>query len=353
MDDVHFDYIQYYPALNGSKYLLHFIDTHSGYHVVQDLKDKSAQTIQPILLGFAQWVLNQGSRIRKLHSDDDTAIKSIKQYLQHRGMELSRSSPHNHGQNGHAERAGGILTILIRTILTHAGLPEALWPWIAQAAAYILNRRPTARLKWRTPTEIFLKKPSSLRSLYIIGCKAYVLKKTIPKGDKLSPRVWIGYLVGFQATNIWHIWDPVARRVFSAHDVTFDEFILYKDTQKNIPQPQQRTQDENTLIAQHEITLSRPPVTNQVPFTAPPIFDQEADEPPEEAETTQCFIPEQISSLPTPPDSTEGTPQPDPQNNLTSQITSFHIANLRRTKAEHSAFQIGLPSAYPTTLKAI
>ena len=249
MDFVHFDLIHYHRALNGARYLFHLIDTHSGFHVVQDFRDRSAPTIQPYILGFAQWVLNQGSRVRHLHTDDERALLGFNQYLQHRGIEFTRSSPYNANQNPHAERAGSVLTTLIRTMLIHAGLPETLWPWVAHAAAYILNRRPTQRLQWHTPTEILYKgKKQSLRAIRVIGCKAYVLRKTRPQGDKLSPRVWIGYLVGFQASNIWHIWDPASQRVITARDVQFDESALYKDTLRDIPQLTQHTPDDTTII---------------------------------------------------------------------------------------------------------
>jgi hypothetical protein len=103
---------------------------------------------------------------------------------------------------------------------------------------YILNRRPAERLNWRTPVAVLQphdQKHHTLRPIRVIGCKAYVLRKNIPKRDKLSPRAWIGYLVGIQTNNIWHIWDPSIDRVRTVRDVTFDEEALYKNTQQDIP----------------------------------------------------------------------------------------------------------------------
>jgi hypothetical protein len=93
----------------------------------------------------------------------------------------------------------------MRTIIVHAELPDRFWPWVAQAAAYVINRRPIARLNWQTPIAVLQPhEPShhTLGPICVIRCKAYVLRKTIPKLEKLNPRAWIGYLISFQSNNI-------------------------------------------------------------------------------------------------------------------------------------------------------
>ena len=48
------------------------------------------------------------------------------------------------------------------------------------------------------------------------GCKAYVLLKgpaKPPRKQKLAPRAFIGYLVGYDSTAIYRVWDPVAYTV--------------------------------------------------------------------------------------------------------------------------------------------
>ena len=43
----------------------------------------------------------------------------------------------------------------------------------------------------------------------------------------MSPRAAIGYLVGYDASNIWRIWIPSKRRIVRARDVEFDETRFY------------------------------------------------------------------------------------------------------------------------------
>ena len=52
------------------------------------------------------------------------------------------------------------------------------------------------------------------------------LKKT-KRLDRLKPKAWIGYLVGYDSTNIYQIWNPVFNRVIRTRDVIFDETKVF------------------------------------------------------------------------------------------------------------------------------
>lgn len=43
----------------------------------------------------------------------------------------------------------------------------------------------------------------------------------------MAPRAWVGYLVGYTASNIWKIWDPKANTVTDERDVKFIEEIMF------------------------------------------------------------------------------------------------------------------------------
>ena len=68
-----------------------------------------------------------------------------------------------------------------------------------------------------------------LHHLRAYGCKCYVLIKS--KGDpqyrskrrKLGAKAHIGFLVGYESTNIYRVWIPHKRKVVSVRDVIFDE----------------------------------------------------------------------------------------------------------------------------------
>jgi hypothetical protein len=43
----------------------------------------------------------------------------------------------------------------------------------------------------------------------------------------LNPRNWIGYLVGYDSTNIYRVWNPKSNRVVQTRDVIFDEDYVF------------------------------------------------------------------------------------------------------------------------------
>jgi hypothetical protein len=45
--------------------------------------------------------------------------------------------------------------------------------------------------------------------------------------QRLDPKAWIGYLVGYRSSNIYRIWIPLLAKVISTRDVTFDEQIVF------------------------------------------------------------------------------------------------------------------------------
>ena len=73
----------------------------------------------------------------------------------------------------------------------------------------------------------------NLAHLQVFGCKAYpyIAKEQHLRTDKLSPRASIGYLVGYDSSNIYHVWIPSTGIVISSRDVTFDETTRYSGKQ--------------------------------------------------------------------------------------------------------------------------
>ena len=49
-----------------------------------------------------------------------------------------------------------------------------------------------------------------------------VLKKTQCL-KRLQPKAWIGYLVGYNSTNIYRIWNPITAQIVCTRDVMFNE----------------------------------------------------------------------------------------------------------------------------------
>ena len=108
---------------------------------------------------------------------------------------------------------------MARQMTIDSNLPSYLWPEAAKTAVYIQNRIPHRAIDWKSPHEAlaaylgndtphWLQAKPDLSNIRIFGCKAYVRITKLPRLAKLAPRAAIGYLVGYEAHNIWRIWIP-------------------------------------------------------------------------------------------------------------------------------------------------
>jgi hypothetical protein len=195
----------------------------------------------PIIQDAVNWLqLRYSLTVSVVRSDSELNRKKTKEWFNRRGITFERCAPDTHEQNGTAERAGGVIMAKARAMRLSGKLPHALWREIVSAAAYLYNRTPRYSLGWKSPYEVFQgymmtsqgvtgpRKPI-LHHLKAYGCKCYALIKSTGDPDypkklqKLAPRAHIGYLVGYESTNIYRVWIPHKKKVISARDVIFDE----------------------------------------------------------------------------------------------------------------------------------
>ena len=148
------------------------------------------------------------------------------------------------------------MTVKVRYIRVDAGLPEDLWPECYVAAAYLADRTPTAALSWDSSLTYSQKAlGESIRPeishLRVYGCKAYVLLKESEapgKSHKLMPRAFAGYLVGYNSTNIYRIWNPATYTVKGYHNIIFDK---NKRFHPGAEMPQKETEPQLKIVEIH------------------------------------------------------------------------------------------------------
>ena len=105
-----------------------------------------------------------------------------------------------------------------------------LWLEIVKAIGYIRNRTLVQKLVQKTPFKAIKKKKPQYTHMHVYRCRAYPLDYYIPKKKKLEPRAYIGYLVGYDSTNIYRIWILTYKKVICTRDVTMDNNLLYNPT---------------------------------------------------------------------------------------------------------------------------
>jgi hypothetical protein len=187
------------------------------------------------------------------------------------GIKIEMRSPDTPAQLGGAERAGAVIFTVARVIRIHAGLPKALANELVCTAVRLLNVTPTKALGWRTPQEMVTGIRPDLSRLHVIGSLAFILNKHLLKGDKLEKRTFEGFLIGYDALNIYRVWLPHSNYVIRVQDVRFiDE--LYKE--KLLTPPVEPRIIETVHIPEEEydrdtIVVAQPIRQRQEATTAP------------------------------------------------------------------------------------
>ena len=228
---------------NGDVWALHAVCEYTKLHEICTLKDRHKFTVVPAIIRLINKIEKAyGYQVAIVFLDGDVGYgraeanlgSSAKEELESAGIKVEVRSPDTPAQLGGAERAGAIIVIVARVLRIHAGIPKALANELVCTAAKLLNFTPTKSIDWRTPQEMVTGVRPDLSRLHIIGSRGFVLNKHLPRGDKLEDRTFEGFLVGYDASNIFRVWLPNTNRVIRVRDVRFiDE--LYKDKPSTIP----------------------------------------------------------------------------------------------------------------------
>ncbi|KJZ69618.1 hypothetical protein HIM_10981 [Hirsutella minnesotensis 3608] len=244
---VYIDIFSLHTSYNGKRAALLVRDEFTGLILTYLLANSTQSAVIEALEAFAAYIKRQWNLyVCVIHRDNDPALKSdFTEWVVRQGIEDEPTAPYTPAQNGPAERSGGVISTKARTMQIGASLPAELWPETWQAATYLHNRSPQQAQDWKTPFEklqLWLQQQNrdtgyaqsqpDIAHLKAYGCKAYpltkdALKRIQRKDLKTAPQAEIGYLVGYESSNIFRIWIPTLSEVRRVRDVTFDERSFY------------------------------------------------------------------------------------------------------------------------------
>jgi hypothetical protein len=242
-----------------------------------------------------------------------------------------------------------------------ANLPESLWPKIVSAAGYLMNRTPRKSFGWKSPWQdlqeclgLPVHQPD-ISHLKVYGCKAYALipPEKIPRKDKLAPRAEIGWLIGYQSTNIYEIWIPQPFKIIQSRDVTFDERTKFDPSQLttipvpapvpvptviNIPElvyedlADAASSDELEANIEDEESVGETPLEKNTPASTPsppwPTPDATPDPPPTDPS------PPPPPQLPDP--TTEPSQRPKPSREIFGDVGAVNLVEGSRIRKASS-----------------
>ncbi|KAK4078062.1 hypothetical protein Purlil1_12083 [Purpureocillium lilacinum] len=234
------DIFEFPAAYNTHRYVLLATDEFSGMMFSWSMASKAE--VSRIIKNFeARIKRHTGASICKIRIDSERTIINLP-YQKHSefqvwaaeaGIDIELPPSHTKEPTGGAERPGGINQERMRCMTGR--LPQELWPEFYRAAVWIHNILPSRRNAWISPKEkmdrwfhqhfrwyrppnVDFDATKDLRpewhGIHAYGCKAYPLNSRYKAGKdinqfKLGPRAHVGYLVGYQASNIYQeFFDP-------------------------------------------------------------------------------------------------------------------------------------------------
>ena len=212
-------------SLQGSRYILTFIDHFSRYTWVFFLNAKS-----DTFSAFKAWHLQVTNETKKplscLRTDRGGEYLSheFQAYCTLHGIRCQLTAAGTPQQNGIAERKNRYLMETTRSLLFGANLPTYLWEEAVKTACYLTNRVPTRALHRLTPFEVYTGTRPNLSHLRVFGSAAYI---HIQKRHKLAPKSRQYVLVGYDhQTKGYRCLDYINKKIVISRNVLFDETIL-------------------------------------------------------------------------------------------------------------------------------
>lgn len=298
------DFHDFKPGMGFNSVLL-VTDRWSGLCWEYYMSDRKARTIISALRHFFGMLKRQYDIEPKIVEADNeiTTVKpEFKAYLiNEEKVIVEPSAPYTNSQIGGAERSGGAIKDKVRTMAIASKLPEELWPEMFRAAVYLHNRTPTYTYNWKSPYDRFHthvahrdgvvvedRKPQQAH-LKVYGCKAFAMTTDAPTKSnrlhtRLNPKAWIGYLVGYDSTSIYRIWNPAVNKVFHTQDVVFNEDVIYdgkkQDPEIGLDELERMITSLESTSEDEEITEANQPFQILIPTFAgdldeyEPIVDQ-------------------------------------------------------------------------------
>ena len=208
-------------ARGGFQYFITFTDDYSRYGYVYLMKHKSESFEK--FKEFKNEVQNQlGKKIKILRSDRGGEYLSLEfdDHLKECGILSQLTPPGTPQWNGVSERRNRTLLDMVRSMMSHADLPNSFWGHALLTAAYTLNRVPSKTVE-KTPYEMWSGKKPHMSYLKIWGCEVYVKRQI---STKLEPKSDKCFFVGYpKETKGYHFYNPSEGKVFVARTGVFLE----------------------------------------------------------------------------------------------------------------------------------
>jgi hypothetical protein len=227
LNRVDYDLISMNEKYNEDFWVNHFVDFYTRMNFVythfrkNDVLSMIREFLKTIRIKYDQIV-------RFIRMNDERILRfEYRDFMKMRRIVTKRFVSYTSSQNDKIERSEKILMIKVKIMQIKANLSANLWSKIFKSIDYLNNRILRKALTWKTLFEALTKEKSNLTHLQSYECRAYFLKNTISRKNRLKSRAFIDYLVRYDFTNVFRIWIFNRMRIIRIRNVIFDKTLFY------------------------------------------------------------------------------------------------------------------------------
>ncbi|KAH9752456.1 hypothetical protein KPL71_014688 [Citrus sinensis] len=215
------------PSLSGGRYFVTFIGDFSRKVWLYILKTKD-QAFEKFKIWRALVENQFEMKLKALRTDNGLKFcnKEFDKYCQKHGITRHKTVRFTPQQNGLAERMNRTLIDKTRCLLINSKLLRSFWAKAVTIACYLVNRSPSAALKFKTHEEVWIGVSADYKHLRIFGCIAYVHVKQGKLDLRALKRVFVGYPEGVKG---YKVWCGATHKCIISRDVTFHEESMLED----------------------------------------------------------------------------------------------------------------------------
>jgi hypothetical protein len=265
-----------FPATNGAKYYITFIDDYSRHCTMKLLKNKTEtfDKVQEYMATVERLLRSHAPMAIQADNGKEFANAELRNWLAQRGISLRPSAPYSPQQNGTAERYNRTVADLVRAMLINKNLPKVLWGTAALHATYLRNRAYTRAISDQTPMERWCKSKPNVANFQEFGTPVSILNESITK-DKLDAHGNIHIFVGFEDGP-----DAILYFDVSTRQVKVSRNYHFLPNAKNSPQFEGECLEEGESLWQTPTSESESelitPLTIHIPKQTQPYVSREA-----------------------------------------------------------------------------
>jgi hypothetical protein len=160
--------------------------------------------------------------VKTIQSDwgGEFETRSLKSYLESKGIEHVEVPPAAHAQNGRVERAHLSILNTVCTLLLESGLHDQFWAKAAYYAVYARNCAPSGPSK-DIPEDLWRNYPVSISHQQPFGINAF--SRDHVETNKLRSRYRQGRPLSYKEGTVnYRVWDIENKKVVISQDVTFE-----------------------------------------------------------------------------------------------------------------------------------